>query len=221
MRIILIGGNKTVYFLARQFLEHDYGVTIINRSPLRARELAQNTGATVVCGEGSDVSFLEEAGARRADVVMALTPHDEDNLIACQLAKKLFGVPRTFALVNDPENERVFEQLGINVAFSATRIIASLIEQQTHFEDITTLMPIAEGRVTVTDVRLDNESPVVGKALHEIKLSGEALVACIIRNDEVIIPRGSTRLLVNDHLILISQPEHYEETLVNLCGEAP
>lgn len=109
MRVILIGGDKTVYFLARHFVQRKYHVTIINRDPVRSRELAQKTKATVVFGEGTDVNRLEEAGTRQADVLLALTSHDQDNLIACQIAMKHFGIPRTIALVNDPDNEPIFQ----------------------------------------------------------------------------------------------------------------
>ncbi len=218
MRIILIGGGKIVYFLARQFIGEGYHVTIINRDPQDARELAQRTRATVVLGEGSSPERLGEAGAMRADVVLALTEHDQDNLIACQLAKRLYGVRRTLALVNDPDNEDLFQKLGVGVAFSATRVIASLIEQQTNFDDITRLMPIANGRVNVTDLHLHPGAPSIGKTLQEIPLSEGSLVACIVRNEEVLVPRGATRLQAEDHLILISHPEHEERDLRVLCG---
>ena len=218
MRIVIIGGSKTVYHLTRQLVERGNHVTIINRESTRSRELSQMTRATVVYGEGTDASRLEEAGARRADVVLALTSHDQDNLIACQLAQKLYGVPRSLALVNDPENEEVFTKLGVQIAFSATRVIASLIEQQASFEDITSLMPVADGRINITDVRLDVNSPAVGKSLIELELSGGTLIAAILRDDEVLVPRGQTRLMVDDHLILISQPETQERDLRTICG---
>lgn len=219
MRIIMIGGDQTVYFLARQFVRRQFHVTIINREPGRCKELAQDTKATVIYGEGSNVDRLEEAGARRADVLLALTTHDQDNLIACQLAQKIFGVPRVIALVNDPDNEAVFEQLGITATFSVTRIIGSMLEQTTSFDDIASVMPLADGRINITDVRLDVDSPAVGKSLLELQLSEGSLVACIIRDDEVLVPRGATRLLVDDHLLLISHPEHQQDDLLVLCGE--
>lgn len=218
MRVIIIGGSKTVYFLARQFVRRKYHVTVINRDAARSRELAQQTKATVVLGDGTDVQRLEEAGARRADVLLALTNHDQDNLIACQIAQKTFSIPRTIALVNDPDNENVFAQLGVTTAFSATRIIGSILDQETDFEDITALMPLAHGRVNVTDVRLDADSPAIGKTLMELELSDNSLVACIIRDDEVIVPRGATRLMANDHLVLISHPEQQKRDLHMLCG---
>lgn len=214
----MIGGGKIVYFLARQFLVEGYHVTIINRDAQDARELAQQTQATVVVGDGSNPERLEEAGALRADVVLALTEHDQDNLIACQLAKRLYGVQRTLALVNDPDNEDLFQKLGVGIAFSATRVIGSLIEQQANFDDITRLMPIANGRVNVTDVHLPKEAPSVGKTLQEISLSEGSLVACIVRDEEVLVPRGATRLQADDHLVLISHPEHEQRDLRMLCG---
>jgi trk system potassium uptake protein len=220
MRLIMIGGNKTVYYLARKFINRKYHVTIINRDVVRAKELAQ-TKATVVIGEGTNVGRLEEAGARQADVFLALTSHDQDNLIACQIAQRKFGVPRTIAVVNDPDNEPIFQRLGITIAFSATRIIGSIIDQETDFEDITALMPLAKGRINVTDVRLDADSPAIGKSLQELPLTDNSLVACIIRDDEVIVPRGATRLQFDDHLILISQPEHQKHDLALLCGHPP
>jgi trk system potassium uptake protein len=152
MRVILIGGDKTVYFLARQFVQRKYHVTIINKDPVRSKELAQQTKATVVLGDGTDVNRLEEAGARQAEAVLALTSHDQDNLIACQIAQKHFGVPRTISLVNDPDNEPTFQRLGVTIAFSATRVISSIIEQETDFEDITALVPLAKGKINLTDV---------------------------------------------------------------------
>lgn len=214
----MIGGDKTVYFLARQFINRDFHVTIINRDPARAQELAAQTRATVVLGDGTDAARLEEAGARRADALLALTSHDQDNLIACQMGQRLYGIPRVMALVNDPENETVFEKLGVTVAFSATRVIASLIEQQTNFDDITRLMPIAKGRINVTDVHLDERSPAVGKLLSELRLSEGSIIACIVRDEDVVVPRGGTRLEVDDHLILFSHPEHEQRDLERLCG---
>jgi trk system potassium uptake protein TrkA len=217
MRLILIGGSQTVYFLARQFARKDYHVTIINRDPARARELASQTRATVVLGDGTNVHRLEEAGARQADLVLALTSHDQDNLIACQIAQKNFGVARTIALVNDPDNEPIFQKLGVTLAFSATRIIGSIIDQETDFDAITEIIPLAKGRITISDVHLDTDSPAVGKTLQDLPLSGKTLIGAIIRDDHVIVPRGSTKLNSKDHLIVISEPEYQAQDLALLC----
>lgn len=218
MRIILVGGDKIVYFLARQFVQRNYHVTIINRDVARGRELAERTKATVVLGDGTDASRLEEAGARQADVVLSLTAHDPDNLVICQIASRRFGVPRTIALVNDPDNEDIFQRLGVTVAFSASRIIGSLIEQETDFDNITTLMPLARGRINITDVRIDADSPSVGKTLTELNLNEDSLIACILRDNDVIVPRGGVTIQAHDHLILIVHPHNELHDLQVLCG---
>ncbi len=221
MRVILLGGGETVetiYFLARLFVRRGYDVTIVNPYAAEAEMLARRVKATVLLGDGSDPNILEEAGARQADLVLSLTPQDPDNLVACQVAQKLYGVPRTLALVNDPENEQVFRQLGITEVFSSTKVIGSLIEGRTVFDEITHLFPADEGRLYVTEVVLDESAPVIGKALQELDLPGESLVAAIIRDGQVVVPGGQDRLQVADRLIVIALPEQHEHLLRTLAS---
>jgi trk system potassium uptake protein TrkA len=181
--------------------------------------LSRRVDATVILGDGSDPAVLEEAGARRADVLLSLTPYDPDNLMACQIAQKLYSVPRTMALVNDPDNEEVFRQLGITLVFSATRVIGSLIEGQTVYDEITHLFPADEGRLHVTEVVLGEGAPAADQNLVDLDLPQDSLVICLIRDGQMIVPRGDSRLQVGDRLILITQPEAQEETLRILTGE--
>ncbi len=219
MKIILIGGSKLAYFLAKQFASKNYYTTIINPNLEEAKSLSRTLKATVIHGQGSNPTTLGKAGALQADVVLSLTTHDEDNLIACQIAQKEYGVPRTIALVNDPENQPIFEKLGITVAFSATQIIASLIEQQTASSDIQNLLPIAEGKVNVTEIALSQNNSVVGKTIDELQLPNGTLIACILRQGEVIVPNGENSLESLDRLIVIGQPESYGQLMRSLCSE--
>lgn len=222
MRVILLGGGETVeaiYFLARLFVRRGYDVTIVDPNPVEAQTLSRRVKATVLVGDGSDPVVLEEAGARQADLVLSLTPQDPDNLVTCQVAQKLYGVPRTLALVNDPENEEVFRKLGITEVFSSTKVIGSLIEGRTVFDEITHLFPADEGRRYVTEVVLDGDAPVIGHTLAEIELPPESLVVAIIRDGHVVVPAGEDRLQVADRLIAIALPEHQERLLLALAGE--
>jgi trk system potassium uptake protein TrkA len=221
MRVILLGGGETVetiYFLARLFDRRGYDVTIVDPYPAEAQMLSRRVQATVLLGDGSDPTVLEEAGARQAELLLSLTPHDPDNLVACQVAQKLYGVPRTLALVNDPENEEVFRQLGIAEVFSSTKVIGSLIEGRTVFDEITQLFPADEGRLYVTEVVLDRGAPVIGRILQELDLPADSLVAAIVRDGQVIVPGGQDRLQVADRLIVIALPEHQEYLLTILAG---
>lgn len=221
-RVILIGGGETIetiYYLAKHFSGQGYRVTIVNPYPKEARTLSQRVEATVILGDGSDPAVLEEAGARQADVVLSLTPYDPDNLIACQIAQKRFNVPRTIALVNDPDNEEIFRLLGIDLIFSATRIIGTMIEGQTIFEDIASLHAFSEGRVILNEVILRNTAPALNKTLEQLKLPNDSLVATILRQGQLIIPGGKNRLLAEDRIIVITRPENQAEVLRILTGD--
>jgi trk system potassium uptake protein TrkA len=218
MRVFIVGGGNTLYFLCRNFTAKGYEVVIVNKDREECVHLAQQLSATVVCGDGSDPKILREAGAMGADALLAITPKDEDNLVICQLASLLYGVPRTLALANDPDNAEVFENLGVS-AFSTTRIIGSLIEQRASLEQITNLLPVGEGRVNVTEIVLDSSSPVAGKHLKDIKLPENALVAVVIREGKPIIPRGASLLVQGDSVVLITLPENHGPVLRAFTGE--
>jgi len=171
-------------------------------------------------GDGSDPAMLEQAGAYRADVLLALTPQDEDNLVACQVAQKRFGVPRTIALVNDPENQPIFQRLGVSVAFSATEILGHLIEQQTDYRNIKSLIPVADGNVQLLEITLQPTHWAVNKTIQELSLH-EAITACIVRQGELIIPKGGQILATGDRLLIISHIENHEKAYERILGSAP
>jgi len=218
MKVLIVGGGKTLYFLCRNFAAKGYEVVIVNRDKAECVQLARQLSATVVFGDGSDVRILKEAGAMRTDAVLAITPNDQDNLVICQLASLRFGVPRTVALVNDPDNAEVFNKLGVS-AFSTTQIVGSLIEQRASLEQIINLLPVGEGRVNVTEIMLDADSPVSGKRLKDISLPQNALVAVIIRDNQPIVPRGANELLAGDRVVLITLPENHGPVLKAITGE--
>ncbi|PKN30574.1 MAG: potassium transporter TrkA [Deltaproteobacteria bacterium HGW-Deltaproteobacteria-21] len=218
MKVLIIGEGKTLYFLCRSFAAKGHEVVLINPSREECAELARRLKATVVCGDGSDPEILQEAGAMGADVILAMTPNDQDNLVISQLASLQYGVPRVLALANDPDNTEVFEQLGVH-AFSTTLILSSLIEQRASLEQITNLLPVGEGRVNVTEILLDADSPVAGKLLKDIGLQENGLVAVVIRDHQAIVPRGATQLMEGDRVVLITLPENHGPVVRSFTGE--
>ncbi len=218
MKIIIVGGGNTIYFLCRIFVAKGHNVVLINRNYSECIEFARKLKATIIYGDGSDIKILQEAGAMGVDAVLAVTPNDQDNLVICQLASLQYQVPRTVALANDPDNAEIFQKLGVS-AFSITQIIGKLIEERTSLEQITNLLPIAEGRVMVTEITLNENSPVVGKLLKNIMMPQNALVAVVIRNNHPIIPRGESQLLSDDRVILITLPENHGTILRLFTGE--
>ena len=217
MKVLIVGAGKTLFFLCRNFTAKGYEVVIINRDRDECVQLTRQLTATVVWGDGSDSTILKESGAMGAQVVLAITPNDQDNLIICQLASIQFGVPRAIALANDPENVEIFEKLGVS-SFSTTHIIGSLIEQRASLEQIINLLPVGEGRVNVTEIILEVNSPVAGKLLKDIVLPENALVAVVMRDKQPIVPRGATQLLADDRVVLITLPENHGTVLKAFIG---
>ena len=220
MQVIIMGSGRNAYFLGKQFASKGYYLTIIAEDEARAAYLSEKLRATVVVGDGSQPEVLRDVRAELASIFVALRPHDEDNLIACQIAKQVFGISRTIALVNDPDNEEVFKQLGVSVAVSAVRVLSLLIEEQAGFEEISNQLALADGRITVSEIALVGDSPVVGRALREMDFPNGALIAAVMRGGDVLIPNGNTQLKQNDKLVVISQPDNHGRVIRYLTGEA-
>ena len=218
MKILLIGSGKTVYYLAKEFCDKGHQTTLITKDREEARKFSRQLPAVVVHGDGSEQATLEEAGAREMDVVLALTSADQDNLVACQLAQRKFGVSRTLALANDPENESIFRQLGVTVAFSGTKLVARMIEEQADIDEVIHLFPVAGGRLDVSEVSLRPNAPCIGQTLLDLPLPEESLVATIIRGEDVIIPGGRTEIKSGDRLLVVTEPQVYEKVMKILTG---
>lgn len=218
MIVLVIGGGKLAYFLSRAFIERGARVTIVNRTLEECESLAKKLTATVVHGDGSDPQILEEAGAASANALFAITPNDEDNLVICQLADMHFRVKRRVALVNDPDNEDIFLKLGVE-AISTTRILSTLIEEKAGFESITNVLPFGEGKIIITEMIISKESHIIGKALRDLSLPENSLIAGIMHGQAPVVPRGNTVLHSGDKIIIMTLPENHGQVLKILTGE--
>lgn len=219
MKVIIVGSGKIVYYLARHFSKKRLQTFIVAPHADEARELSRRLGVPVLEGDATDPMVLEEAGAYQTDAVLALTPNDEDNLAVCQIAGKMYKVPRTIALVNDPENEEIFHKLNVSVAISPTRILAILLEEQAGFEEIGKMISVAEGNVSVSEVILREGSPAEGAKISTIVFPEEALIGGIIRSGKVLIPKGGTKLQAGDRLIVIATEASLDPALRILTGD--
>jgi trk system potassium uptake protein TrkA len=219
MKIIVVGGGKVAYFLARSFLSKGHSVALVNREATECRQLARQLKATIIQGDGSYPKILDDAGAHEADAVLAITPSDEDNLIICQIAERRFQVPTTLAVVSDPDNEAVFPQLGVKNVVSITRILTAMIEERTEVEEISNLVALAGGKVNVTELELTDDCPVLGQPLSQIDLPDDSLIACIVRNEQVLVPHGATTLLLGDRVLMVTVPGSHGVAVKMLTGE--
>jgi trk system potassium uptake protein TrkA len=162
---------------------------------------------------------MEEVGASRADVVIAVTGEDDDNLVICQMAKKRFKVARTIARLNNPKNELLFQKLGIDITVSPTRSILSLIEAELPGTNFVTLMTLKRAGLEIMEVRVPAESPIVGKTLSAINLPRNSNIALIIRDKEYVIPNADTQILASDEVYALVNREG-EDALRSALGAA-
>ncbi|MBI1738126.1 MAG: NAD-binding protein [Acidobacteria bacterium] len=211
MYVIVVGGGRVGYFLARALLENNVEVTIIESSKEIFDLVSQQVDCPVIYGDGSSTTVLEMAGARRANVFVAVTNHDQDNLIACQLAKQEFGVPKTISRVKNPANEALMQQLGVDITVSSTAIITGAIQSELPHTRIRQVLDLRTGQLEIMEYRLDGNSPVVGKQLRNQTFPAECNIVTIFRKGEPIVPRGDTVFQSGDVvLILVKLPSEPE-----------
>lgn len=217
-KVLLVGGRSKAKSLAISLINKGYQVTVINDTLEDCVKLSEIDRLTVIHGDGTRPFVLEDASAQDADIAIAMTAKDEDNLVICELCKKKFQVKKTVALLTDPKKTDFFYKMGIDSVVCAITAITGIIEQQAFVDKITTLIPIGEGRVNIAEVPIPGTSPAVGKKLWEINLPKEVIVGCILRGDSTMVPRGDTRILAGDMLVLISSDKQEMAAILELTG---
>ena len=203
-RILLIGGRNKAKSLADSLLAQGYKVTVINDSYEDCARLAEVKGLDVYHGDGTKPYVLDEAGAAECQIAIALTGRDENNLVACQMCKRNFGVPKTVSIVSDPQKTEFFHQMGVDSVVCAISAVTGIIQQQAFIDDMVNIIPVGYGKVQILEVQIPSTSPISGKKLWEIDLPKEVVVGCILRRDQAIIPRGDTRVNAGDTLVIIA-----------------
>ncbi|MCM8791851.1 MAG: NAD-binding protein [Candidatus Omnitrophica bacterium] len=218
MYIIIVGVGKVGYFLAKHLAKDKHKVVLIEKDKNLCSQLAEELDVLIINGDGCDPLYLEKAGAAQADVVAAVTGEDEDNLIICQLAKERFSVKRTVGRINDPQNERLFTELGVDVPIDATAILAKIIEEEVSFSDFVSLLSFKKGKLSLVRVDLDKDSPVVNKQIKDVVLPEDSVLVSIIRGQKVIVPKGDTVLKAGDDIIALTIIENERKLITSLIG---
>ena len=222
MYIVIVGGGKVGFYLAKELAESHHTVSLVEKDSATCEEIAKDlSNVLLINGDGCNTRFLDDAGVARADVVAAVTGSDEVNLMVCQLAKQSSKVKRTVARVNDPKNSHTFNQIGVDVAVDSTSIIAKIIEEEVSLEDLVTLMTFKRGKLALVRVDLSNESPCVNRQVMDIKLPRASVLVSIIRGEDVLIPRGETILQAKDDIIALTAIENEQDLLDILIGKVP
>jgi trk system potassium uptake protein TrkA len=208
--LIVVGGGKVGYYLTKTLVNEGYEVLLIEKNAAKVDVYTERFGAVVMNGDGAEAATLASAGAARADVVIAVTGDDEDNLVICQVAKQRFHVKRTIARVNNPKNEELFRRLGIDVTVNHTNVILSLIEQQIPDRHFVHLLALKHANLELVEASVSPDSRIAGQQLSEIRLPADTSVIAVLRGGDLIMPNGETRIAAGDEVIAVARRESEE-----------
>ena len=203
-RVLLMGGRSKAKSLALSLLSQGYRVTVINNSYEECQQLAEIKNLNVYHGDATKPYVLDEAGAADCDIAIALTSQDADNLVSCQICKRIFHVKKTVSLVSDPQKTEFFHQMGVDSVVCAISAVTGIIQQQAFIDEMINIIPVGYGRVQIVEVEIPGNAPSAGKKLWEIELPKEVIIGCVLRGDQTLIPRGDTRIHEGDTLVVIS-----------------
>ncbi|GIU97893.1 MAG: potassium transporter TrkA [Actinomycetota bacterium] len=223
MRVVVTGGGAVGRHLAADLAARGHDVTLIEQERRVVDALrAEIAGVRIVQGDACEPWVLEEAELASADVVVAATGDDEDNLVTSLLAKTEFAVPRVLARVNHPKNEWLFtEQWGVDQAVSPPHILTAMVEEAVTTGDLVRLLRLEGGQVSIVEMTLAGGSPSLGRPLYELRLPPDSAVVAILRDGHVVIPQPETVLAAGDEVVALAAPDSEQQLRDALVGSEP
>jgi len=207
MYVIISGGGKVGSNTAAALLKQGHEVTLLENDRNRFALLEERFEHVARYGDATELFVLERAGVERADLVVAVTGDDEDNIIVCQVAKEKYGVPKVIARVNDPRNQPHFDMVGITLTVSATATILALIEHQLPQHELVTLIDLKRENLEIVEFAIGSGSPAAGKYVRELNLPNRSRLISVTRDGRAEIAIGETQLAPGDLVMAILEPD--------------
>ena len=219
MYVVIVGGGRVGHDLARALLAMGHETLVIDQDADRCDAIRGELGNVVLQGDGAEIGVLREAGAVRADVTIAATSRDEDNLAVCQLSKNMFNTPKTISLVKDPQNEGLFKLLGVDVTVNTTHLILSTIETEipgqslVHLTTLTSPGALEASERQMVSISIPPDASSVGKHLGELVLPPNSFIALVVKGEGPTLPQDDLRLEPGDRVVGVTSPD--EEQLLH------
>ena len=206
MYVIIVGAGKVGWNLSRELIARDQEVTLIESDHRRYRIVEEELEHAVQYGDATEMWVLERAGIQRADLVIAVTGDDEDNILICQVAKEKYGCERIVARVNNPRNLDHFKLLGIQPAVSATDLILRLIEHEVPEYGLVQLLALEEEHLEIIELEVGDGAIAAGKTVGEVRLPEGSLIISVLREGAGFVPKGEDVIRAGDQVLLILNP---------------
>jgi trk system potassium uptake protein TrkA len=203
MYIVVVGAGKVGWNLGRELISKDNEVTLVESDPGRYATVEEELEHAVQYGDGSELWVLERAGIGRADMVIAVTGDDEDNILICQVAREKYGVERVIARCNNPRNMQHFELLGVKPAVSATDLILRLIEHEVPRYGLLHLLDLPQERLEIIEMDVAEGSPAAGSTVKDLGLPDGSLVISILRDGSGFVPLADSVMQAGDEVLLV------------------
>jgi trk system potassium uptake protein TrkA len=204
--VIIAGGGKVGWNLARELLAKDHEVTLLESERERYLTIEQELEHQVQYGDATELWVLERAGIQRADLVIAVTGDDEDNMLICQVAKEKYLCERIIARVNNPRNRQWFELLGVQPAVSATDLILRLIEHEVPSYGLVHLLDLRDEKLEIIEIEVVEGAAAAGRAVSEVDLPEGSLIISVLRGGSGFVPKADTVIEVGDEVLLVLDP---------------
>ncbi len=219
MYIIIVGGGRLGYNLLKALLNEGHEVLVLEKDARICKTITDELGSVCFRGDGCEAATLAEVGTGRADMIVAVTGDDEDNLVSCQVARHKHNVPRTIARIRNPQNAALFKKLGVDVTVSSTDLILEAIQREVPTHPVTQLLTIEDKGLVIVDVKISSKSTTAGKSVKDLVLPKEAkLVLVIPVQGNAQVPTANTVLLAGDQVIAITSPDSKDALRAALGG---
>jgi trk/ktr system potassium uptake protein len=222
--VLIVGAGKVGWNLARELLQKRTEVTVVESDPHRYAKVEEELEHCVQYGDGSELWVLERAGIERADLVIAVTGDDEDNILISQVAREKYGVERIVARCNNPRNLQHFELLGIKPAVSATDLILRLIEHEVPQYGLVHLLDLPQENLEIIELEVAEGSEAAGKPVRDLGLPDGSLVISILRDETGFVPAGDSMVQAGDQVLLVLDAgieERVTERFTNAASPEP
>jgi trk system potassium uptake protein TrkA len=206
MYVVIAGAGKVGWNLARELMAKGNEVTVIESDRARYLTVEQELEHAIQYGDATELWVLERAGINRADLTIAVTGDDEDNLLICQVAKEKYLCARIIARVNNPRNRRYFELLGIQPAVSATDLILRLIEHEVPSYGLVHLLDLRDEQLEIIELEVASGSPAAGRPVRDVPLPEGSLIISVLRDGRGFVPSSDTVIDAGDEVLLVLDP---------------
>jgi trk system potassium uptake protein TrkA len=222
MFVVIVGGGKVGLNVARSLAKLGHEFILVEQRRTRFEVIATEFEEQLLFGDGTEMWVLEEAGIARADLVVAVTGDDEDNVVIAQLAKHEYGVPKVVARVNDPRNQRTFDLLDVDATVCASTMVISMIEHELPYHQFVPLLSMRRENMELVEIEINEDSPAAHLTIADLRLPDGVLLAAILRGDTALLARGSQLLLPGDQVLCLLAPGKEKDLIRSLVpGRRP